>query len=93
MNTPTLKRINFAGPENDLMQVTAGGSIEEALELAATLTLGVERLCQRLDFAINMNEDPVECIELRALAFLSSATGSLLQAVRYGMKAQEEAAQ
>ena len=93
MNTPTLKRINFAGPENDLMQVTAGGNIGEALELAANLTLGVERICQRLDFAINMNEDPVECIELRALAFLAGASASLIQSVRYGMKAQEEASQ
>ncbi|MEQ7921167.1 hypothetical protein ABQX22_18360 [Xanthomonas sp. WHRI 1810A] len=93
MIKPTLKRINFAGPENDLMQVTAGGNVEEALELAANLTLGVERLCQRLDFSISNNEDPVEAVELRALAFLAGASASLIQSVRYGMKAQEEVGQ
>ena len=84
------KRINFGGANDQLLRVVEGGSAPEALDLATDLTLAVEELSHRLDFSVNGVGDPVSCVELRALAFLSGTAASLLQSVRYAVKDQKE---
>ncbi len=58
---PPLQSIKFGARDdmNHLIQVIQGGDSGEGLALAADLALGVERLCARLDVAINDGEDPV----------------------------------
>lgn len=89
---PTMRPVKFSHmDESDhQLQTVEGADLTDGLRLAAELALGVERLCARLDFAANYNDDPVTCVELRALGLLAGTTAALVQAARYGMKAQEE---
>ncbi|MCD5993852.1 hypothetical protein KDX38_09470 [Pseudomonas sp. CDFA 602] len=92
---PPLQSIKFGARDdmNHLLQVVQGGDAGEGLALAADLALGVEHLCARLDVAINDCEDPVTCVELRALGLLASTAAELVQSVRYSMRDDQGAAQ
>lgn len=84
----TLRRANFGGINDDLLQVVEGGSVSVALDLAADLNLAVKGLCGRLDFSTNNNCDPVTCAELRALELISGTAAALLQSICYSLKDQ-----
>ena len=92
---PPLQSIKFGARDdmNHLIQVTHGGDGGEGLALAADLALGVERLCARLDVAINDGEDPVTCVELRSLGLLAGTAAALIQALRYSLRDDQGAAQ
>lgn len=83
-----LRRVEFGGINDDLLQVVEGGSVSVALDLAADLSLAVEGLCGRLDFSTNNNCDPVTCAELRALGLISGTAAALLQSICYSLKDQ-----
>ncbi|MGN2388170.1 hypothetical protein ACTACB_17540 [Pseudomonas syringae] len=90
---PPLQSIKFGARDdmNHLIQVIQGADGGEGLALAADLALGVERLCARLDVAINDGEDPVTCVELRSLGLLAGTSAALIQAVRYSLHDHAEA--
>ncbi|MCD5997262.1 hypothetical protein KDX38_27210 [Pseudomonas sp. CDFA 602] len=92
---PPLQSIKFGARDdtNHLVQVIQGGDAGEGLAMAADLALGVEHLCARLDVAINDGEDPVTCVELRALGLLASTAAALVQSVRYSLRDDAEASQ
>lgn len=92
---PPLQTIKFGARDdmNHLLQVTQGGDAGEGLALAADLALGVERLCARLDVAINDGEDPVTCVELRSLGLLAGTAAALVQSVRESLREEQEASQ
>ncbi|BBN61764.1 hypothetical protein [Pseudomonas sp. KUIN-1] len=92
---PQLQSIKFGARDdmNHLIQVIQGGDAGEGLALAADLALGVERLCARLDVAINDGEDPITCVELRSLGLLAGTAAALVQSVRYSLRDDRGAAQ
>ena len=92
---PGLKSVKFGRLDegDQLFQTVQGANSGDALDLAADLALGVERLCDRLDFATNNNEDPVTCVELRASSLLAGTAAALIQSVRYGLRNAEETGQ
>ncbi|MEQ4284475.1 hypothetical protein [Pseudomonas syringae] len=92
---PPLQSIKFGARDdmNHLIQVIQGGDGSEGLALAADLALGVERLCARLDVAINDSEDTVTCVELRALGLLAGTAAALVQSVRYSLRDDAESGQ
>ena len=92
---PPLQSIKFGARDdmNHLIQVIQGGDGGEGLALAADLALGGERLCARLDVAINDGEDPVTCVELRSLGLLAGTAAALIQAVRYSLRDGAESGQ
>ncbi|RMV78472.1 hypothetical protein [Pseudomonas amygdali] len=92
---PALQSIKFGARDdmNHLLQVIQGGDSSEGLALAADLALGIERLCARLDVAINDGEDPVTCVELRSLGLLAGTAAALVQSVRESLREEKEASQ
>ncbi len=90
---PTMRSVKFSNIDegNHQLQTVEGADVNEGLGLAADLALGLERLCARLDFNTNHNDDPVTCVELRALGLLAGTTAALAQAARYGLSHAQEA--
>lgn len=75
------------------LQTVPGADLSDGLRLAAEISLGVERLCARLDYAANYNDDPITCVELRTLGLLAGAAAALVQAARYGLSHAQEVGQ
>lgn len=82
----TLKRVDFGGIDNNQFQVLECGDMEQTLALAGDFNLALASLCDRLDFSINNNGDPVTCAELRALTHLSNTAYALIQSIRCGLR-------
>ena len=87
MQQATLSRIAFGGSNSTLLEVVAGGDIDDGIDLACDLAEGVEQLASRLDFVTNYGE-VCYCAELRALSFLSGTVAALL---RSAQRKQEDA--
>lgn len=82
-----LSAVAFGGENSNLLSICAGGNIEQGLELAADLAIGVEQLCSRLEQSINFGE-LAYCSEVRALGFLSGTVAAFIRAAQFGLVAE-----
>lgn len=78
---PTLSSIVFGGADDNLLEIIAGGNMDQGIELARDLAEGVQQLCSRLDFVTNYGEI-CYCAELRAVSFLSGTVAALLRSAQ-----------
>lgn len=81
------------GPNSEMFKVCVSGDLSDALDLAASLSAGINQLCTRMDDDINSDNDIISCGELRSIAFLGEVVEALVRSVSCGIEdARSEAA-
>lgn len=82
---PGMTKLTFGAPGFDLLSTVEGGSIIEALDLAADLTDGIQQICTRFSEAVDEGE-VIYLAELRSVAMLAEVASAFVRATERGLR-------